>query len=161
MRIMVKRIQMKAPDGNETVQDVGKILLFLHDPTIEPTNNRGAPTLRGRAIARKLSHGSKNKRGAAAFAAFSSVIYTAARKPDRSIIDTLQNLFQGKSDATTVNAHPPPGSNRRKPLINYSQGHYSSCRSRGDSRRACLAHGKPPSQVGGHSVYGGGLVGTK
>ena len=60
-------------------------------------------------IVRRLSHGSKNKRGSTAFAAFSSVIYTAAKKPDRSIIDTLQNLFQEKSDATIVNAHPPPG----------------------------------------------------
>jgi transposase len=96
-------------DGIGLQHDRGRILLFLHDPTIEPTNNRGERTIRGPVIVRRLSHGSKNKRGAGAFAAFSSVIYTAAKKPDRSIIDTLQNLFQGNSDTTTVNAHPPPG----------------------------------------------------
>jgi transposase len=108
-RILKDEDNQRLLDGIGLQHDRGRILLFLHDPTIEPTNNRGERTLRGPVIVRKLSHGSKNKRGAAAFAAFSSVIYTAAKKPDRSIIDTLQNLFEGKSDATTVNAHPPPG----------------------------------------------------
>jgi transposase len=108
-RILKDEDNQRLLDGIGLQHDRGRILLFLHDPTIEPTNNRGERTIRGPVIVRRLSHGSKNKRGAAAFAAFSSVIYTAAKKPDRSIIDTLQNLFQGKSDATTVNAHPPPG----------------------------------------------------
>jgi hypothetical protein len=73
------------------------VLLFLHDPTIEPTNNRAERTLRPAVIARQLSHGSKNERGAEAFAAFTSVIQTAAQKPGCSIINTLQNLFQPNS----------------------------------------------------------------
>jgi transposase len=108
-RILKDEDNQRLLDGIGLQHDRGRVLLFLQDPTIEPTNNRGDRTLRWPAIARKLSQGSKNERGAGAFAAFTSVIQTAAKKRDRSIIDTLQNLFQPKSDATTVNAHPPSG----------------------------------------------------
>ena len=84
-------------DGIGLQHDRGRVLLFLHDPTIEPTNNRAERTLRPAVIARQLSHGSKNERGAEAFAAFTSVIQTAAKKPGCSIINTLQNLFQPNS----------------------------------------------------------------
>lgn len=96
-------------DGIGLQQDRGRVLLFLHDPTIEPTNNRGERTLRGAVIVRKLSHGSKNERGAEAFAGFTSVIQTAAKDRDCSIIDTLQNLFQSDSHQAPTQAHPPPG----------------------------------------------------
>ena len=89
--------------------DRGRVLLFLHDPTIEPTNNRGERTLRPAVIVRKLSHGSKNERGAEAFAGFTSVIQTAAKKRGCSLIDALQNLFQSKSHKAPTEAHPPPG----------------------------------------------------
>jgi transposase len=95
-------------DGIGLQHDRGRVLLFLHDPTIEPTNNRGERALRPAVIARKLSHGSKNERGAEAFAGFTSVIQTVAKKRDRSIIDALQNLFQSKSHKTPTEAHPPP-----------------------------------------------------
>jgi hypothetical protein len=84
-------------DGIGLQHDRGRVLLFLHDPTIEPTNNRAERALRPAVIARKLSHGSKNERGAEAFAGFTSVIQTAAKKPGCSIINTLQNLFQPNS----------------------------------------------------------------
>ena len=87
----------------------GRVLLFLHDPTIEPTNNRGERSLRGAVIVRKLSHGSKNERGAEAFVGFTSVIQTAAKKRACSIIDALQNLFKSKSNKAPAEAHPPPG----------------------------------------------------
>ncbi len=100
-------------DGIGLQHDRGRVLQFLHDPAIEPTNNRAERSLRGSVIGRRLSHGSKNKKGAEAFAAFTSVIQTATKKPDRSIIDTLHNLFQSKlrskSDPPSLNAHPPPG----------------------------------------------------
>ena len=60
-------------------------------------------------IVRKLSQGSKNERGAEAFAGFTSVIQTAAKKRDCSIIGTLQNLFQSKRHQAPAEAHPPPG----------------------------------------------------
>jgi hypothetical protein len=73
-RILKDDDNQRLLDGIGLQHDRGRILLFLRDPAIEPTNNRGERTLRGPVIVRKLSHGSKNKRGAAAFAAFSSVI---------------------------------------------------------------------------------------
>lgn len=96
-------------DGIGLQHDYGRVLLFLQDPTIEPTNNRGERTLRPAVIVRKLSHGSKNERGAEAFAGFTSVIQTAAKKRDCSIIDALQNLFRSKSHKAPSEAHPPPG----------------------------------------------------
>ena len=96
-------------DGIGLQHDRGRVLLFLHDPAIEPTNNRGERALRSAVIVRKLSHGSKNERGAEAFAGFTSVIQTAAKKRDGSIIDTLQKLFRKKSNKAPTEAQPPPG----------------------------------------------------
>jgi transposase len=96
-------------DGIGLQHDRGRVLRFLHDPAIEPTNNRGERTLRPAVIVRKLSHGSKNERGAEAFAGFSSVIQTAAKKRGCSIIDALQGLFRSKNHPTPTDAHPPPG----------------------------------------------------
>jgi hypothetical protein len=59
-------------------------------------------------IVRKLSHGSKNERGAEAFAGFTSVIQTAAKNKGCSIIGAVQNLFQAKSKTVPSEAHPPP-----------------------------------------------------
>ena len=95
-------------DGIGLQHDRGRVLLFLHNPAIEPTNNRAERALRGSVIARKLSHGSKNERGATAFAGFTSLIQTAAKKRDRPLIGALRNLFCSKSDTTPVDAHPPP-----------------------------------------------------
>ena len=95
-------------DGIGLQHDRGRVLLFLHDPAIEPTNNRGERALRPAVIVRKLSHGSKNERGAETFAGFTSVIQTAAKKRDCSIIGTLQNLFQSKRHQAPAEANPPP-----------------------------------------------------
>jgi len=84
-------------DGIGLQHDRGNLLRFLHEPDVEPTNNRGERTLRPPVIVRGLSHGSKNERGAEAFAAFSSVLQTAAKKRVSSAIDTLHNLFRTKS----------------------------------------------------------------
>ena len=96
-------------DGIGLQHDRGRVLLFLHDPSIEPTNNRGERSLRPAVIVRKLSHGSKNERGAEAFASFTSVIQTAAKKKGGSIIDALYNLFRSKNHKAATEAHPPPG----------------------------------------------------
>lgn len=96
-------------DGIGLQHDRGRVLLFLHDPAIEPTNNRGERALRPAVIVRQLSHGSKNERGAEAFAGFTSIIQTAAKKRDCPIIDTLQNLFRPKGNKAPTDAHPPPG----------------------------------------------------
>lgn len=108
-RILKDEDNQRLLDGIGLQHDRGRVLLFLHDPTIEPTNNRGERALRLAVIVRKLSHGSKNERGAEAFAAFTSVIQTAAKRRDCSLIDALQNLFQSKSHQAPAKAHPPPG----------------------------------------------------
>jgi hypothetical protein len=83
-------------DGIGLQHDRGNLLRFLHEPHVEPTNNRGERTLRPAVIVRGLSHGSKNDRGAEAFSAFSSVLQTAVKRGVSSTIDTLQNLFCSK-----------------------------------------------------------------
>ena len=108
-RLLKDQDNQRLLDGIGLQHDRGRVLLFLHDPRIEPTNNRGERSLRPAVIVRKLSHGSKNERGAEAFAGFTSVIQTAAKKRDCSIIHALQNLFQSKSNQVSTEAHPPPG----------------------------------------------------
>jgi transposase len=108
-RILKDTDNQRLLDGIGLQHDRGRVLLFLHDPAIEPTNNRGERALRPAVIVRKLSHGSKNERGAEAFAGFSSVIQTAAKKRGCSIVDALQNLFQSTSRKAPSEAHPPPG----------------------------------------------------
>ena len=76
--------------------DRGNLLRFLDDPGIEPTNNRADRALRGAVIARKVSHCSKNKDGADAFSAFTSVIRTLARNGgDQPLVDGLCGVFSG------------------------------------------------------------------
>src|SRR5438477_5467914 len=96
-------------DGIGLQNDRGRVIHSLHDQTIEQTINRGERSLRGAVIVRKLSHGSKNERGAEAFVGFTSVIQTAAKKRGCSIIDALQNLFKSKRNKAPTEAHPPPG----------------------------------------------------
>lgn len=76
-----------------THSDRGNLLRFLEDPLIEPTNNRAERALRGAVIARKVSHCSKNKRGADARAAFMSVIKTL-RKRGNDILDGLAYVMR-------------------------------------------------------------------
>lgn len=108
-RILKDEDNQRLLDGIGLQHDRGRVLRFLHDPAIEPTNNRGERSLRGAVIVRKLSHGSKNERGAEAFAGFSSVIQTAAKNKGGSIIDALQKLFQPESRKAPPEAHSPPG----------------------------------------------------
>ena len=57
-------------------QDRGNLLRFLHQEDVDATNNRAERELRPAVIARKVSHCSRNERGARAFEAFTSVIQT-------------------------------------------------------------------------------------
>src|SRR5437870_9755161 len=66
-------------DGIGLQHDRGRVLRFLHNPAVEPTNNRGERAVRPQVIARKLSHGSNNVHGAEELSAFSSVIPTAGK----------------------------------------------------------------------------------
>jgi len=73
--------------------DRGNLLRFLHSPqTVEPTNNAAERALRPAVIARKVSHCSKNDRGAAAHSAFKSVIGTL-KKGGGSVLEKLTQLI--------------------------------------------------------------------
>ena len=74
--------------------DRGNLLRFLHQPEVEPTNNRAERALRFIVIARDTGQYAKNDRGAEAYAAFASVIRTAMKTGDPSIVTTLHQLFE-------------------------------------------------------------------
>jgi transposase len=77
----------------------GNLLRFLHEPTvIAPTNNAAERALRPAVIARKVSHCSKNEKGAAAFSAFKSVIQTI-KKHGGNVLETLANLIRSSPPA--------------------------------------------------------------
>jgi transposase len=58
----------------------GSLLLFLDDPRVEPTNNRAERILRSAVIARKVSHCSRNERGATTYATIKSITVTASQQ---------------------------------------------------------------------------------
>jgi hypothetical protein len=72
--------------------DRGSLLLFLHVPGVEPTNNRAERALRPAVIARKVSQCSKNERGAYAFAAFVSLAQTFRKNPALSVTQAFLRL---------------------------------------------------------------------
>jgi hypothetical protein len=88
------------PDNQRLLNSVGRqhdrgnVLRFLDDPRIEPTNNRAERALRPAVIARKVSQCSKTERGAYAYAAFSSVVRTLAKRGVDSPVEGLYGLFQ-------------------------------------------------------------------
>jgi transposase len=84
-------------------QDAGNLLRFLADPSVEPTNNRAERALRPAVIARKVSHCSKNERGARAFEAFTSVIQTLKKRGGHSLVKGLGGVFR----SGVVEPEPP------------------------------------------------------
>jgi transposase len=67
---------------------------FLADPRSEPTNNRAERALRPAVMARKVSPGSKNDRGAGAFAVFTSMIRTLMKTQPGSVVKALSHLLR-------------------------------------------------------------------
>ena len=92
-RILKDDDNQRLLDGIGLHQDRGNLLRFLRVEGLEPTNNRAERALRPAVIARKVSHCSKNQRGAEAFAAFVSVIQTATQAGASSTVAYLRNLF--------------------------------------------------------------------
>jgi hypothetical protein len=80
-------------NGIGTQQDRGHLLRFLFQKGVEPTNNRAERILRPAVIARKVSHCSKNQRGADAFAAFVSILQTARKHGPASLTQKLLACF--------------------------------------------------------------------
>jgi len=69
-----------------------KLLVFLHDPDVPPTNNESERALRTSVIHRKVTNGFRSEWGAKAYAALQSVIATARLKGE-NIFDTLVTLM--------------------------------------------------------------------
>jgi hypothetical protein len=99
--------RLRDPDNQRLLDGIGlqhdrqRVLNFLYHPEVEPTNNRAERALRPAVIARKVSHCSKNERGAEAFAAFTSVARTAVKQGVVTVTDTFLRLIK--------NGPPPPG----------------------------------------------------
>jgi hypothetical protein len=84
----------RLPDGIVRQYDRGWVLLFSENSEIEPTNNRVERGLRGAVIARKVSHCSKNDRGALTCEAMKSVSATLALR-GHSVAGALADLIRG------------------------------------------------------------------
>lgn len=87
-------------NGVGAQHDRGHLLRFLDEDGIEPTNNRAERDLRPAVIARKVSHCSKNERGARAFEAFASVLHTIRKTHPAAIKPILVELISPRPAPT-------------------------------------------------------------
>ena len=81
-------------DGIGMQEARGRITLFLRHPEIEPTNNRAERGLRPAVIARKVSHCSKNERGARTYSVMKSIFVTLSYRT-KSVIKAFAYLLKG------------------------------------------------------------------
>lgn len=93
-RVLSDADNQRLLDGIGRQHDNGRVLLFLERPEIEPTNNRAERGLRGAVIARKVSHCSKNERGAGIYEKMKSVTATLALRGQR-VVTGLARLIVG------------------------------------------------------------------
>lgn len=93
-RVLSDADNQRLLDGIGRQHDCGRVLLFLKRPDIEPTNNRAERGLRGAVIARKVSHCSKNERGAGIYEAMKTVTATLALRGHR-VPTALARLILG------------------------------------------------------------------
>ena len=92
-RLLCDAYNQRLLNGAGAQHDPGRLLLFLGDERIEPTNNRAERDLRPAVIARKVSHCSKNERGAQAFEAFTSVLQTLRKNaPAANLAPLAQSI---------------------------------------------------------------------
>lgn len=100
--------RLRDPDNQRLLEGIGqqhdlnRVLNFLSNPEVEPTNNRAERALRPAVIARKVSHCSKNRRGAEAFAAFTSVARTTIKQGIATVTEIFRRLSQDGREE-----HPP------------------------------------------------------
>jgi transposase len=80
-------------NGVGTQHDRGNVLRFLGAEGVEPTNNRGERDLCPAVIVRKVSHCSKNERGARAFEAFTSLLQTLRKVNPSATVALLARLI--------------------------------------------------------------------
>lgn len=98
----LKPRELPDPDNQRLLDEFGwhhergNLLRFLQDPWVPPTNNQGERELRPAVIARKVSHCSKNKRGAHAHACLSSLCRTLIRQNPEQAPENLRRVFRGE-----------------------------------------------------------------
>jgi transposase len=102
---LLRRRRLRDVDNQRLLDGIGlqhdrqRVLNFLYHPEVEPTNNRAERALRPAVIARKVSHCSKNQRGAEAFAAFTSVARTTVKKGVATVTDVFHRLIKDGTGA--------------------------------------------------------------
>ena len=101
IRILQDPDNQRLLDGIGWQHDRGNVLRFLHHPEVEPTNNRAERALRPAVIARKVSHCSKNQRGAYAFTVFVSLAQTFRKSPVPSLTEAFLAFFRRSPSAST------------------------------------------------------------
>jgi len=98
-RQLSDRDNQRLLDGIGQQEDQGRVTLFLRRPEIEPTNNRAERGLRPAVIARKVSHCSKNERGALAYATLKTIFVTLSYRTKSAAL-SFANLLRGQDFAT-------------------------------------------------------------
>ncbi|HEV1996025.1 MAG TPA: transposase [Candidatus Acidoferrum sp.] len=98
-RILRDEDNQRLLNGVGAQHDRGHVLRFLGEEEVEPTNNRAERDLRPAVIARKVSHCSKNERGARAFEAFASVLQTIRKTNPIGMVAALVKLISPPAPA--------------------------------------------------------------
>jgi transposase len=92
-RVLHDEDNQRLLNGMGAQHDKGHVLRFLAEEGVEPTNNRAERDLRPAVIARKVSHCSRNERGARALEAFTSVLQTIRKTNPLEMVATLVKLI--------------------------------------------------------------------
>jgi transposase len=92
-RVLSDEDNQRLLDGVGAQHDCARVLSFLTEEGVEPTNNRAERDLRPAVIARKVSHCSRNERGARAFEAFTSVLQTIRKTNPAEMVAALIKLI--------------------------------------------------------------------
>ena len=81
-------------DGIGLQHDRQRVLNFLYNPEVEPTNNRAERVSRPAVIARKVSHCSKTNAELRRSRAFTSVARTTVKKGVTTVTDVFHHLIK-------------------------------------------------------------------
>ena len=98
-RVLSDADNQRLLDGVGAQHDRARLLSFLTEEGVEPTNNRAERDLRPAVIARKVSHCSRTERGARAFEAFTSVLQTIRKTNPTGIVAALIKLISPPAPA--------------------------------------------------------------
>ena len=98
-RVLSDEDNQRLLNGVGAQHDRARVLAFLTEEGVEPTNNRAERDLRPAVIARKVSHCSRNERGARAFEAFTSVLQTIRKTNPTGLVAALTKLISPPAPA--------------------------------------------------------------